>query len=103
MTEKLHDAVISNDYVVFGDTDPDIVTFSSSDVGFDSINLNNINLDENNFEDCAAETIMLDSWLGIIDTSNTRHVKKDRLRIIACNKASNKNMGLVHLRRYEKK
>ena len=42
MIEKLENAVFSNDDIVFGGIDSHIVTFFSSDIGFNSINLNNM-------------------------------------------------------------
>ena len=51
--EKLHDAVLFNDYVVVGG----FVTFNSNDIGLNSRTLHNINLDDNNFDDCDTETI----------------------------------------------
>ena len=51
MIEK-HNAVFSNDGLVFVDIDSDIVTFFSNDIGLNNINLKNINLDdEDNFDD----------------------------------------------------
>ena len=45
--EKLDDAVFSNDDLVFGDINSDIVTFFSNDIGLNSLNLNsNINLND---------------------------------------------------------
>ena len=49
--EKLNNAVLSKDDVVFGGIDPDIATFCSNDIGFDDINLNDINLDDNSSND----------------------------------------------------
>ena len=48
MIEKLHSAIFSDDYIVFGD----LVTFFLND-----ISLNNINLDEDNFGYCDPESI----------------------------------------------
>ena len=51
MIEKLDNTVISNDDIVFGDIDSDIVTFFSNDIGLNSVNLNKITLDDDNFDD----------------------------------------------------
>ena len=42
MIQKLDNAVFSNDDMIFGDLYSDVVTFFSSDVGLNSINLNNV-------------------------------------------------------------
>ena len=65
--------------MTFADIDSDIVTFFSNDMGLNSTNLNNINLDDNNFGDCYPETITIiisSVWLGITDLNNVKYVKK---------------------------
>ena len=57
MIEEIDNAVFSNDDIVFGDIDSDLVTFFSNDIGRNTIKLNNINLDDDNFDDCDPETI----------------------------------------------
>ena len=57
LIEKLGNAVFSNDEIVFGDVDSDIVTFFSNNIGLNSLNLNNNNLDDDNFDDCDPKTI----------------------------------------------
>ena len=42
MIEKLDYAASSNDGIVFGDIDSDVVIFFSNDIGLNSINLNSI-------------------------------------------------------------
>ena len=59
MIKKLHNAVFSNDGVVFGDIDSDTVTFYSNDIGLSNISLNNINPDDNNFDDYDPKTIII--------------------------------------------
>lgn len=50
MIEKLDDAVFSDDYTnTDTDTDFDIVTFFTNDVGLNSIKLKNANLGDDNF------------------------------------------------------
>ena len=49
MIEKLDDAVFSDDYTILNDTDFDIVTFFSNDVGLNSKKLKNVNLGDDNF------------------------------------------------------
>ena len=48
--ETLDSAVFSNEYIVFGDLDSDFVTLFNKDIGFNSIALDNINLDDDNFD-----------------------------------------------------
>ena len=55
--EKLDHSVFSNDDIVFGDIDSDIVTFFSNDIGLNSISLSNTNLVEEKFDDGDPETI----------------------------------------------
>ena len=50
-------AVFSNDYIVFGNLDSDFVAFFSNDIGLNSITFDNINLDDDNFDDCDPGTI----------------------------------------------
>ena len=50
--EKIDNAVFSNNDVIFGDTDSDIVMLFSNDIGLNIINLNNVNLDDNSFDNC---------------------------------------------------
>ena len=49
--EKLDNAVLSKDDIVFGGIDPGIATFCSNDIGFDDINLNNISPDDDSSND----------------------------------------------------
>ena len=57
MIGKLESAVFSNDYVVFGDLGSHFFTFFSNDIGLNSILLDNINIDDDNFDNCDSETI----------------------------------------------
>ena len=49
MLEKLDNVIFSNDDINLDDIDSDIVTFFSDNMGLVTIDLNNINLDINNF------------------------------------------------------
>ena len=52
---------------------------NSDDMSFNTIDLNNINLGDDNFDEEVPETMllfMLDLWLGVIDLSNAKHAKK---------------------------
>ena len=57
MIEKHDNALFSNDDIVFGDIVSDIVTFFSNDIDLNSININNINLDDDIFHDYDLEII----------------------------------------------
>ena len=54
---KIYNAVFSNESIVFGNTDSDIVILFSNDIDFNTIKLLNINLDHYNFEDYDPKTI----------------------------------------------
>ena len=49
MLEKLDNVVFSNGHIEFDDIDSDIVTFFGDGMGLVTIELNNINLDNNDF------------------------------------------------------
>ena len=59
MLEKLNDVAFSNDNIDCDDIDFDIVTFFNDDVGRNAIDLNNINLDDDNFNDDVPTNIVL--------------------------------------------
>ena len=54
----------------------------------------NINLDEENFDYCDPETIMLGLWVGIINLNNVKHLKNDIRRINTCSLASYLHLGI---------
>ena len=77
MIEKLDNAVFSDDYTILSDTDFDIVTFFSNDVGLNSIKLKNVNLGDDNFGNSDPKTnnhVRL--WILWINISNSKHVRK---------------------------
>ena len=55
----------------FFDEDSGDFTFCCDEMGILSVNLNNINLD-NNFDEDNPDTI----WLGIVNLKNAKHLKK---------------------------
>ena len=55
---KLDDDAFSIDNIVFADIDSNIVTFFSIDTGLNTIHLNNINLDGDNFYNYDPATII---------------------------------------------
>ena len=56
--EKLDDVAFSNVDVVFGDADSNSFTFFSDGIGFNTIDLNNANLDNVNIDEDDPETII---------------------------------------------
>ena len=56
--EKLDDVLFSNDDIVFVIADSDNVIFFSENMGLSTIDLNNINLDDDNFVEDDPETII---------------------------------------------
>ena len=65
MLEKLDDVVLSNEDIDLDDIDLDIVTFFSYSVGLCNTDLNNINLDDDNFYEDDPEIIIhvrLTAW-----------------------------------------
>ena len=58
MLEKLDKGVFSDDDVDLDDINSNIVTFFSDDMGLNTIDLNSINFDNNNFNDDDPETII---------------------------------------------
>ena len=61
MLEKLDNSAFSNGDRFFHDVDSSFITFLSDDMGFNTIDLNSINLDDgdNNFDEEYPETIIL--------------------------------------------
>lgn len=57
ITEKLDNAVFSNNDIVLGDIDTDFVTFFWNDIALNSVNLTNVNLDDDHFDNCDSKTI----------------------------------------------
>ena len=54
---KLGSAVFFDGYTVFADLCSDLITFVSEEIGINSITLDNINLDDDNFHYFDSETI----------------------------------------------
>ena len=57
MIEKLDNSIFYNDDIIFGDKESDIVTFFSNNVNLSCISLDNVNLDDDNLENCDPKTI----------------------------------------------
>ena len=58
MLEKLDNAIFSNDDIVVDNEDTDNVTFFNDEMGLNTIYLNNIILDDDNFDDYDHEPII---------------------------------------------
>ena len=92
--------MFSEDNIIFGDIDCDIVSFFSNDIGFNGINLNNANLDDNNFDDCDPETINQVRLMACYNKCKQHQTyKKYRSGIIACITTSNRSLRLVYVAR----
>ena len=66
-------------YMTFDDTDSSILTFLSNDVGFNSINLSIVNIDDDNYNDCDLETI---NHVGLMACYNRYKQQKARKKKI---------------------
>ena len=78
MLEKLDSSVFSDGDIFLHDIDSNIITFFSDDMGFGTTDLNNINLDDDNFDlikKILNLLLMLDLWLGVIDITKAKYVK----------------------------
>ena len=65
MMEKLDSAIFSYGDIFFPDVDSNMVKFLSDDMGFNIIDLNNININDDNFDEDDPETInhaRLNAW-----------------------------------------
>ena len=72
---QLHDAWFANDDIVFFNEDTGNATFLCGELGILSVDLNNINLDDANFD--KEQLFMLEFWVEIlIDLHNINHLKK---------------------------
>ena len=108
--EKVDNLVFCNDDIDFDDIDPDIVTLFNDDMGLATIDLNDINLDYDKFDEgdptnfvlvrlIAWCNIFLNICLNICIKNNGKQVKKDRCRINAYIMASKKSVVLVYDKR----
>ena len=96
MLEKRDNVVFFNGDIDLDDIDSDIVTFFSDGMSLATIDLDNINLDDDNLmKKILLMLFLLNLLRGVIDLSDVKHVKNDRQRI----KASNNSVGLVHGKR----
>ena len=77
MIRKLDILLFSNDYIVFGDLEFDFIIFFSSDIDLNSITLDKINLDDDDFDYCDPETINhVKLMSAIINIRKSKHLKQ---------------------------
>ena len=82
MLEKLRNVVLSIYDIELDDIELDTVAFFIDGTGIVTIDRNNIDLDNDNFdEDHPINIILLDLLLGVIDLNNVKHVKKNKNNI----------------------
>ena len=100
MIAKLFHVLLTDNNILFFDEDSGNVTFSSDELGILRLNLN-INLDDTKLYEDDPKSIF--SWLGTINLSSAKHLKRNKQRINACSLESNKMVQLMHARRREKR
>ena len=82
MLEKLRNVVLSIYDIELDYIELDTVAFFIDGMGIVTIDRNNIDLDNDNFdEDHPINIILLDLLLGVIDLNNVKHVKKNKNNI----------------------
>ena len=77
MLEKLGNVVLSNGDIDLDDIDCDTVTFFSDGIGLVTIEFNNINLDDYNFDEGDTETIIHVRLMTWCNRSTQRKTCKD--------------------------
>ena len=83
MIKKLSTDWYAGDILGFNENSVN-VAFRCNEMGVLSINRNNINLDDTNYEENDPDNIILVSlWLGIVNWKNAKHLKRDKSRINA--------------------
>ena len=77
MIKNLNDDLLSNDDIIFSNEDPNSVTLLSDEMGCLSVDRNNINLDDVNFDEEDPETIIHDRLLAWCNRfKHEKHLKK---------------------------
>ena len=100
MLKKLNNYLLCNDGVDLDDIESEIAAFVSNDMGAVTIDLNNTDLDGDNFNDNDSENIIhIKLWLSVIDINNIQRVKKKGQRINVYSMACNKSVRLVYDKR----
>lgn len=70
-------------------------------MSLDTLDLHNVNLDDNNFDKYDLETIIHSRPIYEADWNIVKQVKKGRQRINADSMTSNKSVGLVYEKRWK--
>ena len=77
MIKNLNDDLLSNDDIIFSNEDSNSVTLLSDETGCLSVDRNNINLDDVNFDEEDPETIIHDRLLAWWNRfKHEKHLKK---------------------------
>ena len=75
MLEKLYNSIFSNSNIFFHDAGSNIIIFLTDDMGFNTIDLNNVNLDYDNFNEDDPETVNHVRF-GVTNLNNAKHIKQ---------------------------
>ena len=74
-------ASYADDNILYFNEDSGNAVFPCNKMGILSINLNNINLDDTDYDEDDSKTIFIsDFWLGILNLKNTKHLKKNLIK-----------------------
>ena len=77
MIEILFTALHADENIIYFNEDSSNAVFICNEMGVLNIDLNNINLDDTNFDEDDPDTIILVRfWLGILNLKNVKHLKK---------------------------
>ena len=74
MLEKLYNSIFCNSNIFFHDAGSNIIIFLTDDMGFNTIDLNNVNLDYDNFNEDDPETVNHVRF-GVTNLNNAKHIK----------------------------
>ena len=88
MIKKLYTALYADENKLYFNEDSGNVTLFCNEVGILSVNLNNINLDNNLMKIILILLFLSEFWVGILNLKNAKHLKKDKGKINANNVAS---------------
>ena len=76
MIKRLYTTLYGNDGLLFFDEDSGDVIFCCDEMGILSVNLNNINLDNNLMKMILILSFLSGFWLRIVNLKNAKHLKK---------------------------
>ena len=78
MIETLYTALYADRNILYFNEDSGNVVFSCNEMGILNVDLNNINLDNNLMKMILILLFLSDFWLGILNSKNAKHLKKDK-------------------------